>query len=163
MRKVFLTSILVLAFSVLCFSQLQNMVTNDAADNSKLLKTAKTVAVFIDVGKPVDSQGALYIPDFLRAKKQVSEKLSKARLVAVADPTSADIVIVVHEVNEGETQWSDYNGNHKTVCLGDKLDVFKGGKVPSESDTPIFTVNEYCGISWPLNRAMDRLIKAIKK
>jgi hypothetical protein len=159
MRKVILASVFVITASVICFGQLQNMVTTDAADDSKLLKTAKTVAVFIDVGKPVDSQGALYIPDFVRAKKQVSEKLSKAGLVAVANPTSADIVIVVHEVNEGETQWAD----KKTICLGDKLDVFKGGKVPSESDTPIFTVNEYCGISWPLNRAMDKLINAIKK
>ena len=72
----------------------------------------------------------------------------------MASPAVADIVIVVHERNEG--------ANNVTICLGDEVDVFKGGKAPSESDTPVWSVNEYCGISWPLNRALDKLIKAMK-
>jgi phenylpyruvate tautomerase PptA (4-oxalocrotonate tautomerase family) len=136
------------------------MVTGDAAEANRLLKSAKKVAVFIEVGTPVVD--AYYLPDFARAKKQISEKLTKAGLVAVANPDDADIVIVVHEVYEGTTP----NDRYQTVCIGDKLDVFKGGKAPSESDTPIFSVNEYClyyGRVWPLYRAMDKLINAMKR
>jgi hypothetical protein len=155
MRNVILTYMFVLTTSVTCFGQLQNMVTGDVADVKGLLKSAKNVAVFIELGTPAAAQTAYYVPDFARAKKQVSEKLAKAGLVAVANPADADIVIVVHEINEG--------GTGGAICLGDKLDVFKGGKAPSESDAPIFSANEYCGLSWPLNRAMDRLIKAMKR
>jgi hypothetical protein len=129
-------------------AQLQNMATDD-----KLPKSVKKVAVFIEIGQ---GEAAKYIPDFARAKKQVSEKLAKAKLQVAADPTDADLVLVVHELNEGAT-----TGEFATVCLGDKVEVFKGGKTPSESDTPIWSVNEYCGISWPLNRAMDKLTKAL--
>jgi hypothetical protein len=153
MRNVVLTCVLVLTATVNCFGQLQNMVT-DVADVNGMLKSAKKVAVFIELGTSAADPNALYLPSFARAKQQVTEKLAKARLEAVANPADADIVIVVHEINEG--------GQSGVICLGDKLDVFKGGKVPSESDTPIFSVNEYCGISWPLNRAMDKLIKAMK-
>src|ERR1039458_10302186 len=160
MRNVILTSVFVLTASVICFGQLQNMVTDDVADVNGLLKSAKKVAVLIELGPPVESRGAYYIPDFTRAKNQVSEKLSKAGLVAVANPVDADIVIVVHEVNEGT------NDRYRTICIGDKLDVFKGGRAHTQSDPPIFSVNEYClfyGRVWPLNRAMDKLIKAMNR
>jgi len=155
MRNMILITVFALTASVVCFGQMQNMVTGDIADENGLLKSAKKVAVFIELGTPVESQGAYYIPDFARAKKQITDKLTKARLQIVANPAEADIVIVVHEVNEG--------ANKVTICLGDKLDVYKGGKVPTTSDTPIFSVNEYCGISWPLNRDVDKLIKAMKR
>jgi len=155
MKSVILNYVFLLVASVSCSGQLQNIVTGDAADADRILKSAKKVAVFIDLGTPVESQGAYFVPDFARAKKQVTEKLTKAKLEIVANPYEADIVIVVHEVNEG--------ANSATICLGDKLDVFKGGKVPSPSDIPIFSVNEYCGNSWPLNRDMDKLIKAMRR
>jgi len=137
---------------------LQNIVT----DGEGLLKTAKKVSVLFDIGTPVESQGAYYVPDITRAKKQITDKLTKARLQIAADPTEADIVIVVHEVNEGTTP----NDRYQIICIGDKLDVFKGGKIPSASDVPIFSVNEYClyyGRVWPLNRAMDKLFKAMNR
>jgi hypothetical protein len=128
--------------------QLQNIVVDDG---SAILKSAKKAAVFIELGTP---GAASYVPDFARAKKQTNEKLAKTNLQVVASPADADIVIVVHELNEG--------ANKVTICLGDKVEVFKGGKAPTESDTPVWSVNEYCGISWPLNRALDKLIKAMK-
>jgi hypothetical protein len=147
-QRSIIVGVVIAAFSVSAQAQLQNMTTDD-----KLPKSVKTVAVFFEIGR---GEAAKYIPDFARAKRQVSEKLAKAKLQVAADPTDADIVLVVHELNEGAT-----TGQFATVCLGDKLDVFKGGKIPSESDTPIWSVNEYCGISWPLNRAMDKLTKAL--
>jgi hypothetical protein len=138
------------ALSNLVSAQLQNIVTDD-----KLPKSVKKVAVFIETGP---GEAATYIPDFARAKRQVSEKLAKAKLQVVASANDAELVLVVHELNEGAT-----TGAHATVCLGDKLEAFKGGRNPSDSDTPIWTVNEYCGISWPLNRAMDKLIKALEQ
>lgn len=155
MKNLILICLFALATPALCSCQLQNMVTGEGSDPGGILKSAKKVSVFIEIGTPVESQGAYYIPDFSRAKKQVSEKLTKSRLEVVANPAEADVVIVVHEVNEG--------ANKVTICLGDKVEVFKGGKPPSSSDTPIFSVNEYCGISWPLNRAMDKLIKTMKR
>jgi hypothetical protein len=150
-----LTCLLVLATPAACFGQLQNMVDDEGSAPREMLRSAKKVSVFFEIGTPMESQGAYYIPDFARAKKQVSEKLAKLRLEVVANPAEADVVIVVHEINEG--------ADKVTICLGDKVEVFKGGKPPSATDTPIFSVNEYCGISWPLNRAMDKLIKVIKK
>lgn len=147
MKNVILICAFVSAALLNCVGQLQNMV----ADENVVLKSAKKVTVFIELGPPA---AARYLPDFARAKKQVTEKLTKARLQVVASPVDADIVIVVHERNEG--------ANNVTICLGDEVDVFKGGKAPSESDTPVWSVNEYCGISWPLNRALDKLIKAMK-
>jgi hypothetical protein len=134
------------------------MATVGGTDPDGLLKSAKKVAVFIELGTSEASQGAYYVPDFARAKKQISEKLTKAKLVRVANPADADIVIVVHELNEGAEGWRIV-----TICIGDKLDVLKGGKAPSESDTQIFSVHELCGIGWPLNRAMDKLIRAMKR
>jgi hypothetical protein len=125
--------------------------TADVNDPGGLLKSAKKVAVLIEVGAPA---AAYYLPDFPRAKKQMAQKLAKTKLIVVANPIDADIVIVAQEQNEG--------ANNITTCLGDKLDVFKGGKTPSESDIPLFSVNEYCGVTWPLNRAMDKLIKSMK-
>jgi hypothetical protein len=147
MKNVILISAFVSAALLNCVGQLQNMV----ADEDVVLKSAKKVTVFIELGPPA---AARYLPDFARAKKQATEKLTRARLQVVASPADADIVIVVHERNEG--------ANNVTICLGDEVDVFKGGKAPAESDTPVWSVNEYCGISWPLNRALDKLIKAMK-
>lgn len=133
------------------FGQILTFATTDVADSDGLPKSAKKTAVILDIGHPA---AAYYIPDYPRAKKQLAEKLTKTRLVVVGNTADADIVIVVHEQNEG--------ANGTTICLGDKLEVFKGGKTPSASDTPIFSVNEYCGVTWPLNRAMDKLIRAMK-
>jgi hypothetical protein len=47
--------------------------------------------------------------------------------------------------------------------LGGEIKVFKGGKAPSETDAAIWSTTEACGFSWPLNRAMDKLAKAMKK
>lgn len=147
MKNVILICALVVVASLGCVAQLQNIVT----EGDGILKSAKKAAVFIELGTPA---AARYVPDFARAKKQATEKLAKATLQVVASPADADIVVVVHEINEG--------GNNVTICLGDKVDVFKGGKAPSEADSPIWTVNEYCGVSWPLNRALDKLVKAMK-
>ena len=151
MKNAIKTCIFLLATSISCFGQLLTSATADVNDPGGLLKSAKKVAVLIEVGVPA---AAYYIPDFPRAKKQMAEKLAKTKLIVVANPVDSDIVIVVHEQNEG--------ANNVTICLGDKLEVFKGGKAPTESDIPIFSVNEYCGVTWPLNRAMDKLIKAMK-
>jgi hypothetical protein len=142
----------VLAVSLTSVGQLQNIAGDDG---SAILKSATKAAVFIELGTP---DAASYVPDFARAKKQTSEKLAKTRLQVVANPADADIVIVVHELNEG----ASHLGDRVSICLGDKVEVFKGGKAPTESDTPVWSVNEYCGISWPLNRALDKLIKAMK-
>ena len=150
MKNVILVSAFVSATFINCVGQLQNMV----ADGDAVLRSARKVAVFIELGHPASPAAAHYLPDFARAKKQATEKLAKAKLQVVASPGDADIVIVVHELNEGS--------NNVTICLGDEVNVFKGGKLPSESDTPVWSVNEYCGISWPLNRAFDKLIKAMR-
>jgi hypothetical protein len=148
MKNVISICALVLLASSSSGGQLQNIIVDDAG---AILKSAKKAAVFIELGAP---GAATYLPDFARAKKQTNEKLAKTKLQIVASPADADIVIVVHEMNEG--------ANKVTICLGDKVEVFKGGNTPSESDTPIWSVNEYCGISWPLNRALDKLVKAMK-
>jgi hypothetical protein len=148
MKNAILICALVFLISSSFVGQLQNIVTEGGEG---ILRSAKKAAVFIELGPP---DAATYVPDFTRAKKRTYEKLAKTRLQIVASPADADIVIVVHEQNEG--------ANKVTICLGDKVDVFKGGKAPSETDTPIWSVNEYCGISWPLNRALDKLTKAVK-
>ncbi|HEY0308971.1 MAG TPA: hypothetical protein VGB94_12490 [Acidobacteriaceae bacterium] len=154
--KRMLIGLLVLGAFVQCFGQLHNMAGNGDIDSNAILRSAEKVAVFIELGPPAT---APYVPDFARAKKQISDKLAKAKLNTVVNPADADIVIVVHEINEGSVG----NSFKDTSCLGDKVDVFKGGHVPADSDAPIFSVNEYCGISWPLNRAMDKLLKAMKR
>lgn len=157
--------------------QLRNM----AVDETQVLKEAKKVAVFINLGPPA---AAPYRPDFARAKKQISEKLAKQKLQLVADPSKADIILVATEFNEnhGATASATTNGQATTagandstysqtttavvndmICLGDEIKIFKGGKVPSEGDAPIWSTSEVCGFSWPLNRAMDKLAKAMKK
>jgi hypothetical protein len=142
----------VIVASLASVGQLQNIT---ADDGDAILKSAKKAAVFIELGTP---DAASYVPDFARAKKQTNEKLAKTKLQVVASPADADIVIVVHELNEGAT----HVGDRVSICLGDKVEVFKGGKAPAESDAPVWSVNEYCGISWPLNRALDKLAKAMK-
>jgi hypothetical protein len=145
-------------------SQMRNI----AIDNSQLLKQAKKVVVFINLENPA---AAPYRPDYDRAKKQVSEKLGKQRLQVVASPEQADIVIVVREFNAtmGATAQATTYGQSTTatakdlICLGDELKVFRGGKTPSDSDAPIYSVSEVCGFSWPLNRAMDKFAKARKE
>jgi hypothetical protein len=143
--------------------QLRNM----AVDDTQALKTAKKVAVFINLGPPA---AAPYRPDFARAKKQISEKLAKQKLQLVVEPADADIVLVATEFNEnrGATASATTYGQtttavaHDVICLGDEIKVFKGGKAPAEGDTPIWSASEVCGFSWPLNRAMDKLAKAMR-
>lgn len=156
--------------------QLRNM----AVDETQVLKEAKKVAVFINLGPPA---AAPYRPDFARAKKQISEKLAKQKLQLVADPSKADIILVATEFNEnhGATASATSHGQATTVanettysqtttmdannmiCLGDEIKIFMGGKMPAEGDTWIWSTSEVCGFSWPLNRAMDKLAKAMKK
>ncbi len=156
--------------------QLRNM----AVDETQVLKEAKKVAVFINLGPPA---AAPYRPDFERAKKQIGEKLAKQKLQLVADPSKADIILVATEFNEshGAAASATTNGQATTaanettysqtttavandvICLGDEIKVFKGGKVPGEGDAWIWSTSEVCGFSWPLNRAMDKLAKAMKK
>jgi fructose-specific component phosphotransferase system IIB-like protein len=114
---------------------------------------------------------APYRPDFARAKKQISDKLQKQKLQMVVEPTDADVVLVANEFNQNQgavasatTVGQTTNAvAHDMICLGDEIKVYKGGKTPSESDAPIWSVSEVCGFSWPLNRAMDKLAKVMKK
>ncbi len=151
-----------------------------AVDETQVLKEAKKVAVFINLGP---SAADPYRPNFARAKKQISEKLAKQKLQLVADPSVADIILVATEFNEshGATASATTNGQATTaanettysqtttavandvICLGDEIKIFKGGKVPAEGDAWIWSTSEVCGFSWPLNRAMDKLAKAMKK
>lgn len=141
---------------------------NAAVDETVVLKSAKKVAVFINLGNPA---AAPYRPDFARAQKQITEKLTKQKLQLVVEPADADIVLVAREFNEnrGAVASATTIGQTTTavaqdfICLGDEIKVFKGGKAPSESDAPIWSTTEVCGFSWPLNRAMDNLAKARKK
>jgi hypothetical protein len=141
---------------------------NAAIDDPGVLKTAKKVAVFVELGPPAP---APYQPDFARAKKQITEKLSKNKLQLVSDAADADIVLVASEFNrkQGIVGSATTVGQTTTavaqdrICLGDEVKVFTGGKMPSEKDTPIWSSLEICGYSWPLNRAMDKLAKAMKK
>ena len=156
MKNLFLfCAFLLIAFGQ-CSGQSQGVIIvgdDNGAVGNEVLQSARTATVVIKMGNPANADAARYVPDFSRAKKQLIGKLSK-KVQLVANPADADIVIVAVELNEGE------NGN--TICLGDKVEVFKGGKTPSESDAPIWAVNEYCGFSWPLNRALDKLIKAME-
>lgn len=158
-------SAMVVVFLVSCGAgQLRNM----AVDETHVLKTAKKVAVFINIGPPA---AAPYLPDFARAKKQIGEKLAKQKLQLVIEPADADIILVATEFNEnrGSTASATTYGQtttavtHDMICLGDEIKVFHGGRAPSETDAPIWSISEVCGFSWPLNRAMDKLAKAMKK
>ena len=158
------TALVVALFASSGGGQLRNM----AVDETQILRDAKKVAVFIKVGIPA---AAPYRPDFERAKKQIGAKLAKQKLQIVVGPAEADIVIVATEFNadRGATTGATTNGQtttavtHDMICLGDEINVFRGGKEPSDSDVPIWSVSEVCGFSWPLNRAMDKLAKAMKK
>lgn len=144
--------------------QLRNM----AVDETQILKNARKVAVFINLEPPA---AAPYRPDFARAKKQISEKLTKQKLQLVVEPAEADVILVATEFNEsrGTTASTTTYGQtttavaHDVICLGDEVKVFKGGKAPSKGDAPIWSASEVCRFSWPLNRAMDKLAKAMKK
>jgi hypothetical protein len=146
---------------------------NAADDYTGVLKAAKKVAVFIDVGTPAlgTPTAGPYRPDFARAKKQITEKLSKQNLKLVVESSDADIVLVAREFNESDGAVASATSLGPTttavaqdlICLGDEVKVFKGGKAPSEADTPIWSTTEVCGFSWPLNRAMDKLAKLIKQ
>jgi|GEM_PF-6544781 len=146
------------------FAQMRNM----AEDNSTSMKQAKKVAVFINLGT---SLPGWYQPSYERAKKLVGEKLTKQKLELVAKASDADLVLVVVEynVNAGTSASAQSVGGTTTVhaqdhnCLADDLKVYKGGKQPTPDDSPIWSANESCGWSWPLNRAMDKLGKAMKK
>jgi fructose-specific component phosphotransferase system IIB-like protein len=156
---------LFVAFFVSCScAQLRNM----AVDETQVLRDAKKVAVLIRLRAPA---AAPYRPDFERAKKQIGAKLAKQKLHLVSEPADADIVIVATEFNEdrGAVASATTTGQtttavmHDMICLGDEVNVFKGGKAPSDSDAPIWSASEVCGFSWPLNRAMERLAKAMRK
>lgn len=141
---------------------------NAATDETATLRSANTVAIFIELGP---AAAAPYRPDFDRAKKQIVEKLKKQRLQLVVEPADADIVLVAKEFNSdrGATATAATYGQttsaviQKLVCLGDDVRVFRGGKMPTESDAPIWSASDACGFSWPLNRLMDKLARARKK
>ena len=160
------TTFLLLVAVAVNFSVAQSR--NMAVDETPVLKTAKKVAIFINLAPP---GGGPYRPDFERAKAQITKKLAKQKLQLVEKPTDADIVLIVTEFNEnhGATASATTYGQttnavaHDLICLGDEIKVFKGGKEHADSDIPIWTTSEVCGFSWPLNRAMDKLAKAMKK
>jgi len=133
---------------------------NMALDDTQVLKTAKKVAVLINLNPPA---AAPYRPDFGRAKKQIGEKLAKQKLQLVIDPADADIVLVLREFNSDSGSGTATGTTYRAqICLGDELKVYPGGKTPSDGEPPIWSVSEVCGLSWPLNRAMDKLGKAMK-
>jgi hypothetical protein len=141
---------------------------NASVDESVVLKRATTVAVFIELGP---AAAAPYRPDFTRAKKQISDKLTKQKMRMVKEPADVDILLIAREFNEnrGVSGTATTIGNSTIarlddfICLGDEIKVYKGGKMPSESDVPIWSSSEVCGFSWPLNRLMDKLAQIRKK
>lgn len=163
-RSVFWAIFLLASIVTSTHAQLRNA----AVDETRLLKSAQKVAVFINLGPP---EAAPYTPDFDRARKQIAAKLAKQKLQMVADPVDADIVLVAREFNDsrGAIATGTVSGQTTTaiaqnyVCLGDEIKVFKGGKMPTETDAPIWSASDTCGFSWPLNRLMDKFAKASKK
>jgi hypothetical protein len=161
-----MTRLIVIAFLLVGFGSAQ--MRNMAVDDSGAMKNVHRVAVFINLGT---TSPAPYQPNFERAKKQIGDKLKKFDLELVADAASADLVLVATEynVNTGATASAYSTGATTTavatdrICLADEIKVFKGGKTPSTDDAPIWSANESCGFSWPLNRAMDKFRKAIRK
>jgi hypothetical protein len=138
------------------FAQTRNM----ALDATQVLRTAKKVAVLISLSPPA---AAPYRPDFGRAKKQIGEKLAKQKLELVTDPANADIVLVLREFNSDNGSGIAIGTTYRAqICLGNELKVYAGGKTPSDDEPPIWSASEVCGLSWPLNRVMDKLGKAMK-
>ncbi|MGB9106600.1 MAG: hypothetical protein WCC59_17745 [Terriglobales bacterium] len=160
------TSLIVtLLLAEAALGQMRNMAVND----TNVLKNAGKIAVFINLGQPA---AARYRPDFDRAKKQISKKLAESKLELVETPEDADIVLVVNEFNSANGvaigSASTYGQTtagvmQSMICLADEVRVFKGGRRPQPEDAPIWSASEACGWSWPLNRAMDKLAKAMKK
>jgi len=154
----------VICSTVLSAAQLRNMVV----DSDTPLKDVHEVSVFINMGATLP---APYVPDFERVKKQISQKLAKSNLKLVVDAKVADVVLVVteYDVDAGSVTSINMTGNvgtstsHDRICLADEIKAYKGGKQPTTDDAPIWSVNEYCGFSWPANRAMDKFLIAIKK
>ena len=157
----------ILLFIVLagtCYAQMRNM----AADDSGAMKNVSKVAVFINLGTTLP---APYQPDFERAKKQMGEKLAKFKLQLVANAADADLVLVITEFNQNAgaiASGYSYGGSttaiaRDRICLADEVNAFRGGKVPSPDDAPVWSANDSCGFSWPLNRVMDKLGKALQK
>jgi len=115
--------------------QMRNM----AIDEMRLLKGANKVAIFIKLGPTLP---APYKPDYERAKQQIGKKLEKQKLQLVLDPTQADLVFVVTEYNSelGATASATTVGTTTTgtardlICLCDEIKVFKGGRIPADSD-----------------------------
>lgn len=153
------------ALAFLCLSPLTVVrslaqTRNMALDDTQVLKTAKKVAVLINLSPPA---AARYRPDFGRAKKQIGEKLAKQKLQLVTDPADADIVLVLREFNSDSGNGTAMSTAYLAqICLGDELKVYAGGKTLSDGEPPVWSVSEVCGFSWPLNRAMDKLGKAMK-
>ena len=139
-----MTLMFAIFLSSTCIGQMQNM----GVDASKAMKNVSKVAVYFNVGAVA---GVRYLPDSERAKKQISEKLTKQKLQLVASSVDADLILVVTEYNT------------ENDCLADEIKVFKGGRSLLPDDSPIWSTNDSCGVSWPLNRAMDKFGKALKR
>lgn len=128
----------------------------------------KTICLIAKLG-PVGNGG--YSPDLQRAKAQISEAVSKwGRYSFVDDPAKADLVMVVTEGHFGEnTQVNAYtNGNYTTgtaqnvAILGDILQVFKGGSLPTAESMPLWMRIETGGYSWPAKRAIGQFKKYVE-
>src|SRR5690348_17341836 len=125
--------------SGICYAQMRNM----AVDDSAAMKNVNKVAVFINLGT---TMAAPYQPDFERAKKQIGEKLGKFKLELVPNAADADLVLVVTEFNQNAgavASGYSYGGTTTAVardkiCLADEIKVFKGGKVPTSEEAPIW-------------------------
>jgi hypothetical protein len=146
-------------FATLSWSQTINVAVEDSR-----LKTAKTIAIFIDKGPELPSP---YPPDLDRAKKQVMKKISGwKRLQLVAEPAQADIVMVITEFNQNAGVIAHSYGSravaHDKNCLADEVKIYPGGKKPASDDIAIWSRSESCGWSWPLNRALDAFWKTAK-
>lgn len=141
---------------------------NNKVDLPPEIMSAKTVAIIARLG-PVGSGG--YAPDLQRAKEQLTEALQKwKKYVIVADPLKADIVLRITEGHFGSYgNINIYNSGdyqHGTVqqvpVLGDILEVYKGGGVPDEKSTALWTHIETGGFSWPAKRAIAKFKKYVE-
>src|SRR5262245_45307648 len=111
-------------------SSLTAQLRNAAVDETGVLRSAKKVAVLIELGPPA---AAPYRPDFERAKKQITNKLAKHKLQMVVEPADADIVLVAKEFNQNRGAVATATTSeptstvvaHDLICLGDEIKVFK--------------------------------------